>query len=230
MEVLVIADIHANIVALDAVLKRVGPVDIILHAGDIVDYNPWPREAIAKVKMLNIKSTMGNHDRDSAMNTPYGYNPLAQISCRWTYNQLTFVDRQFLLNLPKSLKLTVEGLKLFICHGSPRDLVDEYIFPDTPQEILKQLLEMTGADILVLGHTHIPFLTQVGDNQYILNPGGVGQPRDGDSRASCMILNINRGVVSIEHIRVEYDIDKVSNAIIDAKLPKALAERLYFGY
>jgi putative phosphoesterase len=224
------ADIHANVVALDAVLKRVGPVNLILHAGDIVDYNPWPREAIAKVKTLGIRSTMGNHDRDSAMDTPYGYNPLAQVSCHWTYHQLTSEDRQFLLNLPKKFKLSVGGLKVFICHGSPQDLVDEYVFPDTSQETLKQFHDMTGADILILGHTHIPLLTRVGDNQYILNPGGVGQPRDMDPRASCMILNINCGEVSIEHIRVEYDIDKVTSAIIAAKLPKALAERLHFGY
>jgi len=230
MRVLIIADIHANVVALDEVLKRVGPVNIILHAGDIVDYNPWPREAIAKVKTLGIRSTMGNHDRDSAMNTPYGYNPLAQVSCHWTHHQLTSEDRQFLLNLPKKFEFSVGGLKVFICHGSPRDLLDEYVFPDTSKETLKQLLGMTGVDILILGHTHIPLLTQFGDNQYILNPGGVGQPRDGDSRASCMVLNINRGKVSIEHFRVEYDIDKVTNAIIAAKLPKALAERLYFGY
>ena len=107
-KILLLGDIHANTVSLRGVLEDAGTVDKILCAGDIVDYNPWPLEAINMVKTHDICSVIGNHDRDSALGTPVGYNPYAEISCRWTHRQLGLDERRYLLNLPEKLVLNME--------------------------------------------------------------------------------------------------------------------------
>ncbi|RLI18471.1 metallophosphoesterase, partial [Candidatus Bathyarchaeota archaeon] len=99
---------------------------------------------------------------------------------------------------------------------------DAYIYAD-------RLLEMAGADLLLLGHTHVPYLIEV-DDRRLANPGSVGQPRDGDPRASYMLIEVEEGEVSIHHRRVEYDIDEVAERMRQLGLPEFLASRLYYGY
>jgi len=231
IRVLLIADIHANSPALSAVLRDAGQVDMILHAGDLVDYNPFPSAVISMTKEAGIMSVMGNHDRDSAQNKPYGYNPVAQVSCHWTYHQLKAQERFFLLSLPKKLEVKVSDLKIFVCHGSPRSLLDEYVYPEATDQLFKSFLEETSANLVVLGHTHIPFIKRIDNSKYVVNPGSVGQPRDQNPMASYMILEIQRGNrFSIYHRRVRYDIDKVYNSILTSGLPRILGERLYYGW
>lgn len=231
MKILVIADIHANIVAFKAVLSDVKDFDLIIHAGDIVDYNPWPGEAIDLVRELGVKTVIGNHDRDSATGSPIGYNPYAEISCLWTHRRLTRKEKVYLLRLPETLTYNFNGVKVFMCHGSPNFPVDEYIFPPptTPESYLKELVTKVGADILILGHTHVPFIYKV-DEKYVLNPGGVGQPRDGDPRASYVMMKVDGGEVKFEHRRMRYDVEKVADEILKVGLPEMLARRLYFGF
>jgi putative phosphoesterase len=230
IRVLLTADIHANSPALMAVLKDAGKVDLILHAGDIVDYNPFPNVVISIVQEIGIRSVMGNHDRDSAMNQPYGYNALAQMSCRWTYHKLTVKERGFLLSLPRKLVLEVSGLNIFVCHGSPWSLLDEYVYPDEVDQTFESFLKETSTDLIVLGHTHIPFIKRFDGSKYVLNPGSVGQPRDRNPKASYMILDISeKKEVQLSHQRVRYDIDKVYNSIVSSELPRQLGERLYHG-
>lgn len=228
MRVLVISDIHANTPALEAVLKDAGEYDMIIHAGDIVDYNPYPREAIEAVKKLNILSVMGNHDRDVALGTPYGYNPYAAMSLRWTSRVLNDREKRFLLNLPERLDLNIGSVKVFVCHGSPRDLVDEYIFPEYPQDEMRRWLRETGARLIVLGHTHVPFIRRFKEG-VVMNPGSVGQSRDGDPRASYAVLTVQDGRFEVDMRRVPYDIEKVAKDILKAGLPKFLAKRLFHG-
>jgi putative phosphoesterase len=229
-KILVVADIHANPIALGAVLKDSGPFDLLLNAGDIVDYNPWPRESLAKIRELGALSVLGNHDRDSALNAPVGYNPYAVISCHWTHGRLSPSDRSFLLNLPRQLRLEVDGVKISMFHGSPRNPVDEYITPECPREVLRGFLRSTGAQVLILGHTHIPFLDEPISGSFVINPGSVGQPRDGDPRASYALLTIEGGaLIHAEHRRVSYEIEKVAEEILRVGLPPFLAERLYYG-
>lgn len=231
MRLLIIADIHANIPALKAVLKDAGGTDLIVHAGDVVDYNPWPNEALDILRRLDVKTVMGNHDRDSASGSPIGYNPYAEVSCMWTHGRLAEEARDYLLRLSKKIVLRLGGFSLFICHGSPRDLVDEYVFPppSTPTTYLDAFLRETGADILILGHTHIPFIYE-DEGRYVINPGGCGQPRDGDPRASYVTIDIEGPDLRVEHRRVPYDIDAVARRIREVGLPELLARRLYVGY
>ncbi|MEM2926223.1 MAG: YfcE family phosphodiesterase [Candidatus Bathyarchaeia archaeon] len=229
-KILVLADIHANPIALEAVLKDSGSFDLLLNAGDIVDYNPWPLESLARVRELGAISVLGNHDRDSALNAPIGYNPYAIISCRWTHERLPPSDRSFLLALPRQMKLEVDGVRISMFHGSPRNPVDEYITPECPREVLRGFLQSTESQVLILGHTHIPFVEEPLPGRYVLNPGSVGQPRDGDPRASYALLTIKGSdLLRLEHRRVPYDVEKVASEILRVGLPPFLAERLYYG-
>lgn len=228
-KVLVIADIHANPVALEAVLKDVEPVDMVLHAGDIVDYNPWPREALAEVQRLGITSVLGNHDRDSALDTPIGYNPYAVTSCHWTHGQLSLGDQEYLLKLPSRIERSIEGVRIFMCHGSPRGFIDEYVTPDYLDSTLREFLYMTKSQVLILGHTHIPFIKEL-DGYYVLNPGSVGQSRDGDPRASYVVLTLESGrIIEVRNRRIGYNVDVVADEIKRIGLPSFLAQRLFYG-
>lgn len=229
-KILLLGDIHANRVALEQVLKDAGDVDRILYTGDIVDYNPWPLESIILTQDHKMTSVLGNHDRDSARGTPIGYNPYAKISCLWTYGQLTQNARRYLSNLPEKVELTVNNFRLFMCHGSPNNLVDEYIYPPpiTPKEVLRGFLKKTGVRLVILGHTHIPFVESFPEG-YVINPGSVGQPRSGNPKASYMTLEIDYKKISIIHHLVSYDVYKVSKRIVEVGLPLFLAERLHLG-
>ena len=230
VRILLLGDIHSNKVAFEQVLEDAGHVERILCTGDIVDYNPWPLESIILAQNHMITSVLGNHDRDSARGTPIGYNPYAEISCLWTYEQLTPNTRQYLLSLPEKVELTVNHIRLFICHGSPNDLVDEYIYPPpiTTKETLRTFLRKTEARLVILGHTHIPFIESFPEG-YVVNPGSVGQPRSGNPKASYMILNVDDREVNIEHHLASYNIGEVSKKIVEIGLPSFLAERLHLG-
>ncbi|MDQ1278949.1 MAG: hypothetical protein QG670_209 [Thermoproteota archaeon] len=155
-KILLLGDIHSNMVALEQILEDVGQVDRILCTGDIVDYNPWQIESITIVQDHLMMSVLGNHDRDSAKGTPTGYNSYAKISCLWTYGQLTQNARNFLLNLPEKIEFIINTFRIFMCHGSPNNLFDEYIYspPKTPKEVLRGFLRKTGAKFFIFGHTH----------------------------------------------------------------------------
>lgn len=228
--ILLLGDIHANVVALQRVLEDAGNVDGILCTGDIVDYNPWPLETIEMVKTQSIRSVVGNHDRDSALGTPVGYNPYAEVSCRWTNKQLGSGERRYLLGLPEKLVLDIEGVRLFLCHGSPHNLIDEYVFPPpiTPKSVLRDYLVKAQAHLVVLGHTHVPFILELPEG-YVVNPGSVGQPRSGDPRASYIFMTVEGDKAKLEHRLVDYDVGKVAAKIVEAGLPSFLARRLYLG-
>lgn len=214
-----------------AVMEDAGQVDMVLHAGDLVDYNPFPSNVLSITREVGIMSTLGNHDRDSAQNTPNGYNPVAQVSCRWTYRKLAVQEREYLLSLPRKLEVEISGIRVFVCHGSPRSLLDEYVYPETTSHLFESFLKETSADLVVLGHTHIPFIKEISNSKYVLNPGSVGQPRDRNPMASYIILEVRReNEFRLHHRRVRYDIDKVYNSIIVSGLPRVLGERLYYGW
>ncbi len=216
----VISDIHGNLPALEAVLEAMGEVSTILCAGDIVGYNPYPREVIDMVISRGIVCIRGNHDR-AVLGEDYSrFNPYAAAAARWTRRQLDSRYLSFLESLPDSKILRVEGMKIAIHHGSPWD-EDMYVYPDM---VTEEYLRFDNPDILVLGHTHVPFIKK-SPSGIVLNPGSVGQPRDGDWRASYAIIDGDE----VRIHRVEYDVDEVYMRILDTNLPEFLGERLYSG-
>ncbi len=239
MPYLILSDIHANLEALTAVLAdAAGRYDRILCLGDLVGYgadpNPvceWSREKVTAI-------VRGNHDRAcSGIESLEDYRPAAAASAIWTAGQLTPENIEYLSRLPRG-PLRYDDFDL--THGSPED-EDEYLVTLADAAPLRDSLT---AQITFFGHTHIQggfllarratrriaaagVLELEGDHFYLVNPGAVGQPRDGDWRAAYAIYSPAQRLV--EYRRVEYDVDQAASKIRAAGLPSALAARLYTG-
>lgn len=221
MKLAIIADVHSNLYALEAVLESVGNAKIY-HAGDVVGYNPFPKETIEIFKERGIPSVMGNHDRAVAFSRAEGFNPVAREAVEWTRQRLGGEELEYLASLPPE----ISGENFAIMHGSPRNPIEEYVFPGYPRRVLEHYLLMAGKEVLILGHTHIPMVERFGEG-IILNPGSVGQPRDKLKEASFAFLNSRKSEVEI--VRVDYPIEKTARAIRKAGLPGMLADRLFLG-
>ncbi len=218
-----ISDIHANLPALKVVFEEIDDADMILCAGDLIDYNPWPNEVIWEIRKRNIPCILGNHERAFIYNDYSHFNPTAAIAGKWTRGVLSEESKKYIYSLRSKMLVEYEGFKIAIHHGAPFD-EDFYVYPEDADE---GLLNYDNPDILVLGHTHVPFV-KIFDRGVIINPGSVGQPRDGDPRASYAIVDLKNRKYEIK--RVEYPIDEVYNKIIEVGLPPVLGERLYLGY
>lgn len=218
MRVGVISDIHANKIALDAVLDDLPPVEALVCAGDIVGYNPWPADSVDIVRDRNIPTVMGNHDRMVVTNRNFRGNPMARAGVKHARAQLNETQHDWLASLPEERTLFDGALKLV--HGHPRD-PDHYTYPE---EFSPNLLG--DERLLIMGHTHVQY-SEIYETGMVLNPGSVGQPRDGDPRAAYAVIDIDS--LSIEERRVTYDIETVQAAIEDAGLPTRTGTRLAKG-
>lgn len=233
MKLLLIADIHANYEALQTVLQI--PHDITICLGDIVDYGPDPDKCIDLLRKKAIPTIRGNHDNAVAFKVDrqcgYKYRHLSVATREYTWKVLNRSGVEYLQKLPLVIKEEIDRKKLYLTHGSPRSMF-EYIKPVTSdQEIrnmLEEAVEPVEADFLAIGHSHIPMNRKLGDLT-IINPGSVGQPRDGDSRASCALFDTENEETEIH--RLEYDIDRVCSKI-EERMPDAeeLIDILKRGY
>jgi putative phosphoesterase len=227
MKIGLIADPHSNLAAFKAVLNDMPRVDQIICVGDLVGYAAEPNEVVNLVRSKNIRVVMGNHDYAAATRDVRGFNSLAAQAALWTAKHLSGENLKFLSNLPTHLKLTLEQ-RLYVVHGSPRDPLNEYVFPDYPNREFSEILEGADAEIVVLGHTHVPMKRMI-MGKLIVNPGSVGQPRDRDSRASYAVLTLDKEI-EVSYKRTEYDIEDTAGKIKAAGLPEELAARLFFGW
>lgn len=220
MKVAVIADIHANFPALEKVLEDIRGAPIFC-CGDLVGYNTFPNEVIDLIRTNNATSILGNHDRAVLTGDTGWFNSEAIKAIEWTAGKLTTENRSFLEALPRAYEN-----EFYMAHGSPKNQLEGYIFSDDPDYVFSDFFNYTERDIIILGHTHMPFVKKI-DGKLIFNPGSVGQPRDSDPRASYAILDTEKKEVKIK--RVGYDIEKTSTAIMKAGLPKRLGIRLFRG-
>ncbi|WP_456482858.1 metallophosphoesterase family protein [Methanopyrus kandleri] len=229
VEIAVISDVHSNLEALKRVLREVRSADMLVCCGDIVGYGPRPVECVDIVRERCDRCVMGNHDYGVVTGDVAYFNIAARIAVEWTRRQLDEDRREFLAKLPKTERFEVEGVSFFLVHGSPRDPIWEYVFPHTPRQLLEKLVDKAGTDVLIMGHTHVPMYDEV-NGSYVLNPGSVGQPRDGDPRAAFGILEVSNGrVVSWDVHRVAYNVDRTAREIEERGLPEELGARLYRG-
>jgi putative phosphoesterase len=228
MKIGIMADPHSNLAAFQAVLEHMPRVDDIICAGDLVGYGAEPNEVIDLAKKKDIRTVLGNHDYGAISRDVSGFNPFAARAVLWTADNLSEENARYLRGLREELMLTYGGRRIYVVHGSPRDPLFEYVFPDLPNRELSELTREVDADVVVLGHTHVP-MRRVIQGKLVLNPGGVGQPRDRDPRASYMVLTLD-DEISVRHERVEYDIERTAKKIEAAGLPRELATRLYFGW
>lgn len=225
MRIAVLSDVHANLPALQAVLKDVEAVGLstIWVAGDLVGYNPWPNEALEILRERKVRAIRGNHDRAALGADMSWFNELAAAAARWTRIVLTPASVGYLRGLEDRARVSMPDGVIAMYHGSPRH-DDEYVMPWMASDAL---VALAGAPFVILGHTHLP-MARAFRSGFLVNPGSVGQPRDGDSRAAWGVLDTTRR--SFELRRVAYDIDKVAQEIRRAGLPIELAERLHAGW
>ncbi len=242
MKILLLSDIHANLTALEAVLAEVeqaGSVDAIWVSGDTVGYGPDPNECIELVRDSADMVVAGNHELAAIgkMSTE-NFNANAAAAADWTENSLTASVAEYIAGLP----LRLEHGDFTLVHGSPRDPVWEYLLSDDGFRANLDHFETPGC---VVGHSHLQFLVRmpqdaaiavrseqdvevaVGDDRFFINPGSVGQPRDGDPRAAFAIYDEGERAVTFK--RVEYDIGATQKRMESAGLPEPLIERLPQG-
>ncbi len=229
MRIAVLSDIHANLAAFKRVLADLPSHDELYCLGDIVGYGPDPNEVVEALRNRSPTLVLaGNHDHAVVTGDVEGFVEYAVRAIQWTREHLTKENLDYLGTLKPSARRSVVGLSIALFHGSPRDPLNEYIFPGTPSPILRELLKLSGGDVLLQGHTHVPMFFR-SNSSTLLNPGSVGQPRDGDPRASYLIMDVEPGKVVHRVRRVEYDISRTARAILENGLPSFLAERLAYG-
>jgi predicted phosphodiesterase len=243
MRIAVLSDIHANLPALEAVAADLPSVDEVWVLGDTVGYGPQPNEVIATLQAMGARSVVGNHD-GAAIGTvdPVHFNPDARAAIEWTAEALDPNARAYIASLPE---VRADG-DLTAVHGSPRDPIWEYI---TGPAIAAANLAAYDTRLCLFGHTHLPVVfssvnggidatiglpgmrAQLGPERAMLNPGSVGQPRDGMRDAAYGILELNGSAEedAFAFRRVAYDIDRTQRLMRDAGLPARLVERLSYG-
>ena len=246
MRYLVLSDIHSNLEALDAVLRASAAqrYEAVLVLGDLVGYGADPNAVVDRVRGLNPASIVrGNHDKVAAgLDDAEDFNPMAKSAAHWTRESLTPQTLQYLRDLPAGPRLVGD---IEICHGSPLD-EDLYVVADIDAS---RSIAVSRTAVCLFGHTHVALSARM-DNQhrleieapqghpefavsidpgskYLINPGSVGQPRDGDARAAYAIADLDRKVVTL--YRVAYPIEAAQKKILDAGLPPMLAYRLGMG-
>jgi diadenosine tetraphosphatase ApaH/serine/threonine PP2A family protein phosphatase len=238
MKVAVVSDIHANLVALETVLEAIGIVDALWVTGDTVGYGPDPSEVLALLIERKATIVAGNHDRAVARGEDLElFNRPAALAARMHQGWLSAAERDTLAALPTTLES--EGVTL--CHGSLRDPLWEYV---TNPRSAAASLALARTPHCCAGHTHVPALfrerpdgERPGRVRYetpyplapraFLNPGSVGQPRDGDPRAAYAVLDLAEGTVTFH--RSSYRVDETQRRIRARGLPAIFADRLAFG-
>jgi predicted phosphodiesterase len=239
MRIAVLSDIHGNLPALEAVLAALGPYDAVWQLGDVVGYGPQPDEVVALLAAEHALGVRGNHDSAAIgqLDTD-SFNDDARVAVEWTAAQMAPQTRDWLSALP--LRSVDEPFTLV--HGSPRDPTWEYVYSAS---IARANFAAFTTRHCLVGHTHIPLVLRqhggrvegtrvtdgqihaLGDERLIVNPGSVGQPRDGDPRASAMILDTD--AQTVEWRRITYPIAQVQRLMTQSNLPQRLITRLEFG-
>jgi diadenosine tetraphosphatase ApaH/serine/threonine PP2A family protein phosphatase len=239
MRLAVLSDIHANLAALDAVRDDLPPVDEIWVLGDIVGYGPQPNEVIRALQELGVRSVMGNHDGAAIGTVDVGwFNPDAARAIIWTAGVVDENARAYLATLPEVRRQD----ELTAVHGSPRDPTWEYI---TGPGVAAANLPAFETRFCLHGHTHVPVVFHTEDGRMelipatpeqpitlnagraLINPGSVGQPRDGNPAASYLIVDDEQGQAQFR--RVKYDVSRTQDLMRKVGLPSRLVERLSYG-
>jgi len=248
MRYALISDIHANLPALEAVLADIArrpDIAATYHLGDLVGYAPWPNETIALLRKAGIPGVAGNYD--SAVATDYKHcgcqyedvrqEELSHLSYEWTRAHVSPETRAFLGGLPFRIDVRplgghISGPTVTLLHGN-QVLNTVYVHEERPDTFLEKMASGVGAragDVICFGHTHKPWHRVVGGIHFV-NTGSVGRPKDGDWRAGYVLaeVRVSEPAVSVEFVRVNYDVDRAARAIRESELPNEFAAFLRTG-
>jgi predicted phosphodiesterase len=240
-----LSDLHGNLPALEAVLADLAGrgVDAVFHLGDLVGYGPWPNHVVALLADHGIPGVSGNYDSTVALGAPHcgcRYEDPVQeadshASYAWTLQEVTEPTRQALAALPFRLDLRprgghAAGPRLVLVHGTPtlntlywtEDRDDAFCLKMAGHAALK------SGDVIAFGHTHRPW-TRVVEGITFTNTGSVGRPKDGDWRAGYTLVDFSGSEPAVQHLRVEYDVERAAAAILATDLPPAFADQLRAG-
>ncbi|WP_333871596.1 metallophosphoesterase family protein [Desulforamulus putei] len=237
MKIAVFADVHSNLLGLEAALQDIEKREIsrIYCAGDLVGYGPRPNEVIALLRRKAIPTVMGNYD-DAIGNMRFicgcDYKDekalkLGERSVLWTKEHTSEENKAWLRELPQRVAFTEEGFRFLIVHGSPRQL-NEYLFENTPDEYLNELLAENNCDVLICGHTHLPFHKTLAKG-HIINVGSAGKPKHGNPNVTYAILDVAERNLTVEFIQVPYDFEQTAREIEEVGLPSEFAQMIRTG-
>ena len=230
------SDIHGNKHALEAVLKdiRQHAPDQVMCLGDLVGYGAFPNEVIETIRAEGIPTLTGNYDdgvgfdRDEcgcAYTTPEEIARGDQ-SLKWTQAEVSPGNKAWLRSLPRELRLTFGRWRVLCVHGSPRRL-NEYLFEDRPERSLERMFADLEADVILCGHTHLPYHRHIGPT-HLINVGSAGKPKGGDPRACYALVELGDGVTAT-FPRLPYDVEAAARAIEATDLPHEFASVLRTG-
>jgi predicted phosphodiesterase len=239
MRIGIVSDVHANLPALDAVLAALGEIDALWQLGDVVGYGPHPDEVVARLDERGAIGVMGNHDAAALGATEVEYfNTAARQAIAWTSRRISAATRAWLEAQPERR----EESRATLVHGSPREPTWEYVFSGS---VARLSFDAFTTALCLHGHTHVPAAwimrpdgldlrqpepgesVRLDEGRLLVNPGSVGQPRDGDPRASALVFDTAAGTLT--WIRVPYPIAAVQAAMRAVRLPSVLIERLEWG-
>lgn len=222
MKIALFSDVHANLPAFEAFLANLElqKVDAVYCLGDLIGYHIWPNEVINEVRRRGIAMLAGNHDLKVK---------------GFAYELVSDANRAYLNTLPAHIRLEYQlnsdHLNIVLAHGSPRS-INEYVLEDLDENYVLSMMEEAKADILCVGHSHIPYHRVLGKKQ-VINIGSVGKPKDGNPDGCYVILTLgeqsvvtNLGSVGVEIVRFPYDVERAARAVEDSCLPDELADRL----
>jgi diadenosine tetraphosphatase ApaH/serine/threonine PP2A family protein phosphatase len=246
MRYLIISDVHSNLEALDAVLGAAShKYEAVLVLGDLVGYGADPNAVVERIRGLEpVASVRGNHDKVAVgIDDAEDFNPMARAAAAWTRDALTAPSSDYLRAMSKGPLIVDEHIE--ICHGSPLD-EDLYVVADLDAS---RAITAARRPLCLFGHTHVALAARIDGERrleiesprgrpeyqvaldphakYLVNPGSVGQPRDGDARAAYAIADVTRGIVTLH--RVAYAVETAQRKILEAGLPPPLAYRLAMG-
>ena len=236
MRIAVLSDIHANLHALEAVwadLERQRP-EAVYCLGDLVGYGAFPNEVVAFLRERGVPTVMGNYDQGVGFDMDDcgciyrdpEEDRFGKLSLLWTRAHTTPENKAYLQKLQIQIRLEDQRPHLLMVHGSPRK-INEYVFEDRPASSSERIARLANCDILLIGHTHLPYQKRVARTLFV-STGSVGKPKDGDARA-CYVLLEHGWRTSIQFRRVEYDVEAAARAIRQSDLPPIYADLLLSG-
>ena len=234
----IFGDIHGNLPALTAVLADMDSRQLTNRycLGDLVGYGTFPNEVIDLIRGNGIPTIMGNYDQgvgnDSddcgcAYTNPVS-KALGERSIAWTNAHVTSDRKAYLRDLGSQIPLQLGGLRVLLVHGSPRR-INEYLFEDRAIDSFERILDYAQTDILVCGHTHLPYHKVLPSGRHVVNAGSVGKPKDGDPRGCYAVLTAEDSDFKVEFTRVPYDVERAATAVEATDMPHEYAQMLRLG-
>jgi len=236
MRIAVLSDIHGNLASLQAVwvdLELQAP-DAVYCLGDLVGYGAHPNQVVEFIRQREIPTLMGNYDEGVGFDLDDcgcvykdpELKRLGDLSLGWTRARTTQENKLYLQSLPLQIRLEDRRPRVLLVHGSPRRM-NEYLYEDRPRATFERIAKLAGCDVLLFGHTHLPYEKRVAGTLFA-NVGSIGRPKDGDPRACYALVELGRRP-RVELRRVEYEVEAEAAAIEQSDLPDYYAAELRLG-